>query len=258
MVDVGDAEALADDDVPLVDDGKRDLKTEAVSLEHVMTHTPYNVHCPSCVRAKMLRRPARRVVHDPAAMPNKFGDLVNADHIIAHSDEAMGLTGERDALVVVDRYSEYVDCFPLMTKTADDAHGALLDFFGRNRPKYMWTHSSPELIRAIKDMNVPHGKATPSRHQNNGYCERTVRKVIEGARTLLEHAGLPSCFWSFAVRFLCHAQNIKVTEGDSPWNKRHRKGNFDKKKLILVGCIVDYLPKPEVSRAMPKFKGRAC
>ena len=38
-------------------------------------------------------------------MPKKFGDLVNADHIIAHSDEAMGLTGERDALVVVDRYS---------------------------------------------------------------------------------------------------------------------------------------------------------
>ena len=72
------------------------------------------------------------MVHDPAAMPNKFGDLVNADHIIAHSEEAMGLTGERDALVVVDRYSEYVDCFPPMTKTADDAHGALLDFFGRS------------------------------------------------------------------------------------------------------------------------------
>ena len=144
------------------DDGKRDLKAEAVSLEHMMTHTPYNVHCPSCVRAKMLRRLARRVVHDPAAMPNKFGDLVNADHIIAHSDEAMGLTGERDALVVVDRYSEYVDCFPLMTKTADDAHGALLDFFGRSRPKYMWTDNSPELSRAIKDTHVPHGKATPS------------------------------------------------------------------------------------------------
>ena len=135
MIDVGDAEAPVDNDVLLVDDGKRDLKAEAVSLGHMMTHTPYNVHCPSCVRAKMLRQPARRVIHDPAAMPKKFDDLLNADHIIAHSDEAMGLTGERDALVVVDRYSEYVDCFPLMTKAADDAHGALLDFFGRCRPK---------------------------------------------------------------------------------------------------------------------------
>ena len=71
-----------------------------------------------------------------------------------------------------------------MTKSADDAHGALLEFFGRSRPKYMWTDSSPELIRAIKDMHVPHGKATPSWHQNNGYCERTVRDIFEGARFL--------------------------------------------------------------------------
>ena len=110
----------------------------------------------------MVGKSARRVKHDPASTPKKFGDLVNADHIIAHSDEAMGLTGERDALAVVDRFSDYVDCFPVMTKTADDAHGALLEFFGRSRPKYMWTDSSPELIRAIKDMLVvPHGKATP-------------------------------------------------------------------------------------------------
>ena len=100
-------------------------------------------------------------------------------------------------LAVVDRYSDYVDCYPLMTKSADDAHGALLEFFGRSRPKYMWTDSPPELIRAIKDMHVPHGKATPSRHQNNGYCERTVRKIVEGAQTFLDHAGLPNCFWSF-------------------------------------------------------------
>ena len=105
---------------------------------------------------KMLRKTARRIEHDPAVAPRKFVDLVNADHIIAHSDEAMGLTGERNALAVIDRYSEYVDCFPLMTKSADIAHGALLEYFGRARPKYMWTDSSPELIRAVKDMHVPH------------------------------------------------------------------------------------------------------
>ena len=56
----------------------------------------------------------------------------------------------------------------------------------------MGTDSSPELIRAIKDMHVPHGKATPARHQNNAYCERTLRKISEGARMLLDHVGLPS------------------------------------------------------------------
>ena len=90
------------EDPPLEDDGRHNLKTEAVGIEHMMTHTPFNGHCPSCVRAKMVRKPARRIDHDPALAPKKFGDLVNADHIIAHSDEAMGLTGERDALAVVD------------------------------------------------------------------------------------------------------------------------------------------------------------
>ena len=52
--------------------------------------------------------------------------------------------------------------------------------------------------------------------------------------------------------------NIKVSDGDSPWNKRHQKGNFDEKKVIPFGCIVDDLPKPEVVRAIPKFEARAC
>ena len=84
----------------------------------------------------------------------------------------------------------------MITKDADEAHGALLDFFGAEwrKVKYMWTDSAPELVRAISDLKIPHGKATPSRHQNTGYCERVVRKIVEGARALLEHAGLPTCF----------------------------------------------------------------
>ena len=51
-----------------------------------------------------------------------MGDLGNADYIVAQSKEAMGLTGERDALVVVDRGSNYIDCFPLMSRHNTDAH----------------------------------------------------------------------------------------------------------------------------------------
>ncbi len=136
-------------------DGRRDLKAEAKSTAHILRHMPFNKYCETCVRAKMLRRPARRAVHKSENVPKKFGDLVNADHIIANSDEAMGLTGERNALAIVDRFSDYKDCFPLTTKDADEAHGALLEFFGRLRPKYMWTDSAPELIRAISNIKIP-------------------------------------------------------------------------------------------------------
>ena len=77
-IEVGNAVAPVVEDLPLKSDGDRDLTAEAVSLEHMMTHTPFNGHCPSCVRAKMLRKPARRIEHDPAVAPKKFGDLVNS------------------------------------------------------------------------------------------------------------------------------------------------------------------------------------
>ena len=49
--------------------------------------------------------------------------------------------------------------------------------------------------------------------------------------------------------------NVKVTDGDSPWHRRHGKGHFTG-PLFPFGCTVDYLPKPEVVKAMPKFDGR--
>ena len=112
----------------------------------------------------MFRKPARRVRKDPDTLPKKFGELVNADHIVAHSDESMGLTGERDALVAVDRYSNYVDCFPLATKPADDAYGAFVEYFGTERPVdvYIWSDSAHELTKSIRKLHIPHGKAPPA------------------------------------------------------------------------------------------------
>ncbi len=46
----------------------------------------------------------------------------------------MGLTGERDALVIVDRYSAYIDVFPLRSKSAKDASAGFLEYFGEHRP----------------------------------------------------------------------------------------------------------------------------
>ncbi len=74
-----------------------------------------------------------------------------------------------------------------MTMHADDAHVALLEFFGRAPPKYRWTDSAPKLIGAISEMNALRGKAGRFRRQNNGFCERAVGQSVAGA--------------SFAVRF---------------------------------------------------------
>ena len=165
---------------------RRNLRAEAMSLTHLLTHSVHNPYCDACVKAKLKRIPTRRKGSNAADAPQKFGDLVNADYIVAQSEDSMGLTGEKDALVIVDRATNYKDCFPLMSRSADDAYGALDEYFGSTKPKRIYTDNAAELIKACKDHKYSHDKSTPYRHQSNAYCERTVRSVIDGARTILE------------------------------------------------------------------------
>ena len=198
-----------------------DLEKEAKSLNRMLLHHPKNPYCEVCQVAKLTRRKAIRKTAKPDP-PAEFGVLGNADYVVAQSKEDMGLTGERDALVVVDRAKpEYIDCFPLMSRHSSDAYGALREFYGDVVPKRLYTDNAPELIRACKDLRYPHDKSTPHRHQSNAFCERSVRAVVEGARSLLEQAGLATCFWPFAVRFWCFMRNTRSKDGKSAWQVRH-------------------------------------
>ena len=96
----------------------RDLKAEAISVSHLMTHFPKNPHCTACQRAKMTTAPARKT-YRPEPDPQVFGENVTADHvIIIESDE--GVDGERAALVIIDRGNGWIDCYPVADKTAEE------------------------------------------------------------------------------------------------------------------------------------------
>jgi hypothetical protein len=70
-----------------------DLKEEAVSLTHLLTHHPKNKWCQYCMRAKMPRVHCR--VKDGAGGPpaTVFGDSVTADHVVLNDEESQGLGG---------------------------------------------------------------------------------------------------------------------------------------------------------------------
>ena len=95
--DGDDAEEVSDEDEKdwgTDSDGREDLRREALSLRHQLTHVPKNRYCPACVRAKMIRKQARRSKHSIADELKKFDDLVNADRVLAQSPEAGGLFGD--------------------------------------------------------------------------------------------------------------------------------------------------------------------
>ena len=78
-----------------------------------------------------------------------------------------------------------------------------------------------------------------------------VRKVFEGAKALLSAAGLLPQFGPYAIRDYCFAENIKMIDSDSAWNKRFKQGHF-RGPVILFGCLVDFKQTPERADRMPK------
>ena len=116
-------------DVVVQDPAVRDLKAEAVSRERLMTHMPKNKWCPACQSAKMQHK-ACRSGSSLGPVPESWGDQATADHIVSRSEASQGLTGEKNALVLLDRATWYIECFPLGTKSSGDAWDAFNEFLG--------------------------------------------------------------------------------------------------------------------------------
>jgi len=199
----------------------------------------------------MTTKPCPRRHRSDESRPTEFGEQVTADHmVISESDE--GTDGQRAALVVLDRGTDWVQCYPLPNKSRDEAIKAFTHFEGGKRcAQLFYSDNAPELCAAADTMGWPHERATPGRPATNGVAERTVRSVLNGTRASLLHAGFPEHLWPYAALHWCKAHNITITDGDSAWNKHHRRGNFRGARLPF-GCLVDFLPSP-VHGKQPKF-----
>ena len=124
------------------------------------------------------------------------------------------------------------------------------------RIAHLYTDGAPEIVKAGKNLRTCHDTSTPYRSATNGLAEREIRNVLEGTRTLLEHSGLPTPYWPYASRCFCHHANIRMVEGDSAWNKRHKQGHF-KGDIIPFGALIDFRPPKPILSMFPKFEKRS-
>ena len=229
------------DDIPL-------MKIEATSVYHLLTHTPKNPYCPACQRAKLQRKPhkSRKVPLAERAQAEEFGDIITGDHIVTIDEVDRSIDHKRDAVVLYDVATGYLDVYPTTTKNNKETIQALQHFLGPKQTVGMFhADAAREITSAAKALGLCHDPATPGRPQSNGLAESKVRKVLEGTRTVLDHAGLGPSYRSYASKHFCFCHNytkqvVRGVERQEPIKGRKLPVDLVLPDLIPFGCLVDF------------------
>ena len=144
---------------------------------------------------------------------------------------------------------------PVPDKSTESVVAVVKKFIGGRKVSCAYSDSAPSFIAAMEELGIPLDHSLPGRSVTNSIAERNNLFMLETASTCLLHAGLPACFWPFAVEYVSHALNIEKLEDGSSWEKMHKE--VFKGKMIPFGAKVNFKPSDaRKSEAPSKFSPR--
>ena len=216
------------------------------SAEHnLTTHFPKDPNCDICNQCKIQHQQCRKKTHgepDDLPKPTKFADSITADHQILNEEQA-SRKGHRVSLIILDRYTHWLQGYAAKQKTAEETKRDFQRFLGPQvQPEHVFTDGSPEFKRALGDLGFSKDTSRPYRPQTNGVAERAGRKVKEGTSCLLLQSGFNAGWWPEAMTCFCFLRNVteKLRDGFTPYENRFNM-KF-KGPIIPFGAEITYLP----------------
>ena len=221
------------------------LKAEAKTMAHLLTHRYRNPYCQSCVRAKMKHFRTHRGAFKRVL--KKWGDLITFDFADLEWTNYMGVPDERELLVIRDRFTGVIQAFPLRGKSTDDIIPCLKRFMGSRKVMLAFSDQAPQFVKACRELKITLDTSVPGRKVTNSLAERNIQFLVTATTTCLLEAGLPACYWTFAVTCVSHLLNIEELEDGSAWQKMH-KAKF-KGPMIPFGAKVTFKPSDARSRS---------
>ena len=246
-------EIMVDDEIPL-QGGSHASSSHEVSLEptikrredlgkhNVHTHFPKDQNCEICKRTKITRAPCRRRNGEAVPRAENFGDLITADHKVL-SDSCESRNNHRDAVVVQDLATQWIQAYPCENRTSQETQRSLQKFLEPERkPKVIYTDNSLEFGKACEDLSWNHCTSTPHRSETNGIAERAVRRVKEGTSAVLLQSGLNESWWADSMECNTYLRNVTdlLSDGKTPYERRF--GQPFKGPIIPFGSLVEYHP----------------
>ncbi|KAJ9561441.1 hypothetical protein OSB04_006601 [Centaurea solstitialis] len=202
--------------------------------------------CPTCEQGKMTRssHPPRMDTNNKSPL-----DMIHMD--LYGPTRTESLARKKYMLVLVDEFSRFTWLEFLRAKS--DAADRIIAFIKRiqvllgRRVKKLRSDNGTEFRNAkpqsfLEDVGISHNFSAVRTPQQNGVVERKNRTLVEAARSMMAHSGVPQSFWAEAVSTACYTQNrtliVKRTGKTAYEMVEQRKPNIDYFRVFGCKCYV--------------------
>ena len=193
-------EKLVDDEIPL--QGGSHASSHEVSLEPTFKrredlgkHKMFILislqteNARSVKTTKIARGPSRRRNGGAVLRAEIFGGLITADHKVL-SDNCESRNNHRDAVVVQDQATQWIQAYPCKNKTSQETQRSLQKFLEPDRnPIVVYAENLLGLGKTCEDLSWNHCTSTPHSTETRGIAGRAVRRVEEGTSAVLLQSG---------------------------------------------------------------------
>ena len=197
-------------------DGERWI--DELPPNHLMTHLPKSRLCDTCLQAKLYESPHRRRENQRAVLKEARGKEDPKEHLekiavdFAIASDLVGQTGDKAALVLVDKFSGLLGIYPCEDRSTEECMKGLQHFCGTKAPGVVEVASDREggILKAVKSLGFVADPAAPNMKIKNAVAEAAIRTVKGSASALLLHAGFQPDLWPLAVKYLEFSYNINT------------------------------------------------
>ncbi|KAJ9538233.1 hypothetical protein OSB04_030966 [Centaurea solstitialis] len=201
--------------------------------------------CPACEQGKMTRSS-----HPPRMDTNCQSplDMIHMD--LCGPMRVESLAKKKYMLVLVDEFSRFTWLEFLRVKS--EAAERIIAFIKRTqvllgrRVRKIRSDNGTEFRNAklqsfLEEVGITHNFSAVRTPQQNGVVERKNRTLVEAARSMMAHSGVPQQFWAEAVSTACYTQNrtlIVKRTGKTAYEMVEQLKHF--LVLELMYCLMRY------------------
>ena len=114
---------------------------------------------------------------------------------------------------------------------------AAKQFMGRRTIREAYSDMAPQLVKSMKALKIPMDHSLAGKTKHNSLAEGNNQFLLVATTTCLLEAGIPPCFWRYAIRCVSHLLNIEPNDQEvGAWCKLH--GEEFKGAMIPFGTLV--------------------